>query len=161
MRWRGCTKDMDTTIADEHAANGPTTRTGGLALQTTIPTLATPTTQSHTLGASETGDFWTQRNRALTPHDYHDFLKRSRRKLYQRRNRMSLVGDYLSVLDTQMWKDPRDIVERATTFHSCVREAYHWVTKMEPDAITSHCKQAPPFTKQQEPHISNTQCYER
>jgi hypothetical protein len=46
--------------------------------------------------------FRTQRNRALTPHNYHDFLKRSRRKLYQRLNRMSLVGDYLSVLDTQM-----------------------------------------------------------
>jgi hypothetical protein len=34
--------DMDVTITGEHAANGPKTRTGGLALQTTIPTLATP-----------------------------------------------------------------------------------------------------------------------
>jgi hypothetical protein len=45
-------------------------------------------------------EYRTERGKILTTHDYHDFLQRSKRKLYQQYNRLSLVGIYLSVLDT-------------------------------------------------------------
>jgi hypothetical protein len=45
-------------------------------------------------------EYRTQRGKFLTTHDYHDFLQRSKRKLYQQDNRLSLMGNYLSILDT-------------------------------------------------------------
>jgi hypothetical protein len=45
-------------------------------------------------------EYRTQRGKILTTHDYYDFLQRTKRKLYQQDNRLSLVGNYLSVLDT-------------------------------------------------------------
>jgi hypothetical protein len=128
---------------------GPTTRTEGLALQTTIPTLATPKTQSHTVGASAPSALSNTTEQSSDATRLPWVPQAIQTELYQRRNRISLVGNYLSVLDTQMWNDPRDIVERATTLHNCVREAYHWVTKTEPDTLMIHCKRAPPVIKQQ------------
>jgi hypothetical protein len=42
--------------------------------------------------------FRMQKMRTLTFHDYTDFLRRSRLKLYQQRNRMEQVGNYLCTL---------------------------------------------------------------
>jgi hypothetical protein len=44
--------------------------------------------------------FRTHKGRSLTTQDYHDFLQLSKWKFYQEHNRMSRVGNYLSVLET-------------------------------------------------------------
>jgi hypothetical protein len=43
--------------------------------------------------------FWMQRARTVTFQDFIDFLRRSKWKLYQQRNRMARVGNYLCALD--------------------------------------------------------------
>ena len=46
--------------------------------------------------------FRSQQARNLTPQDYLDFLRRSKWKLYQERNRTKLVGNYLCTLDMKI-----------------------------------------------------------
>jgi hypothetical protein len=45
-------------------------------------------------------EFRAQRCKLLTTHDYYDFLRRSKWKLYQQHNRLLRVRNYLGVLDT-------------------------------------------------------------
>jgi hypothetical protein len=45
-------------------------------------------------------DFRCQLGKTLNLQDFHDFLQRSKMKLYQTKNRLQLVGNYLSVLDS-------------------------------------------------------------
>jgi hypothetical protein len=45
--------------------------------------------------------FRRQMQRELTLHDLIDFLKRSKWKMYQQRNRRQCVGNYLSIIDTE------------------------------------------------------------
>jgi hypothetical protein len=44
-------------------------------------------------------EFRSQRGALLALSDLHDFFQRAKRKLYQSRNRMRLVGNYLDVLE--------------------------------------------------------------
>jgi len=46
--------------------------------------------------------FREQPARNLTPQDYLDFLRRSKWKLYQERNRTTLVGNYFCTLDMKI-----------------------------------------------------------
>jgi hypothetical protein len=88
---------VDETTIGLHAKDGPPVDLGGMAVPITLYTMAPAATIEHLVA------FRMQKMRTLTFHDYTDFLRRCRWKLYQKRNRMEQVGNYLCTLD---WRPP-------------------------------------------------------
>ena len=54
-----------------------------------------------TVGSNPVVFFRTQLQRELTLHDLIDFLKRTKWKMYQRRNRRQCVGNYFIIIDEE------------------------------------------------------------
>jgi hypothetical protein len=90
---------VDETTIGLHAKDGPPVDPGGMAVPTTLYTMAPAATRGCVMDDSAFGGLRMQRMRTLNFHDYTDFLRRYRWKLYQQRNRMEQVGNYLCTLD--------------------------------------------------------------
>jgi len=90
---------MDETARGTHAIDGTKVVSGQMSIPATIETLAPAATTSVLWVLAKCLAFRAQHARKLIFQDYLDILWRSKLKLYQKRNRATLVGNDLCTFD--------------------------------------------------------------
>jgi len=90
---------MDTAEDSNDVEHGPVVHATRMVTAPTIQTVATTTPSAVLWVLAQLVLYGAQQRLALTLHDYMDLLRRIKWKMYQQKNRVECVGNYLSIID--------------------------------------------------------------